>query len=116
MLWLGLNDKVRYRAVRRNDGDKMIMHWKFDMVHFLVQGHPKYLIYATRLLITQNGGVSPQLAYQLRWNRTVQCVPGVEKNIEMDLKNEFGNKDYKGKCTVTFILSTAYTYSIMTTQ
>ena len=92
---MGINDRVRHRAVRRNDGDKMMMHWKFDLVHFINNGHPKYVIYATRLLITQLGGVSPQLAYQMRWNRTVKVTEGLEKNIEMDLNNEFGNGEYK---------------------
>ena len=54
-----------------------------------------YLIYAIRLLIAQNGGVSLQLANQMRWNRTVKCVLEEERNIEMDLKNEFSNGSYK---------------------
>ena len=95
ILWMGLNDRVRHSAVRANDGDGMISHWRCDMVEFFTRSHYKYFIHGHRLLSYVSGAGSPQLAHTLRWNRTVNTSGGPNRNLEMDLHMEFLNKSYK---------------------
>ena len=95
LLWMGLNDRVRHSAVRRNDGPAMVRHWKLDLAEFFTRGHTKYLIHCHRLLSNINGAASPQLAHTLTWNRTVNLVGGPNRNLEIDLYMEFVNKAYK---------------------
>lgn len=95
LLWRGLNDLARKDAVKENDGMRMIRHWKFDSLDFYEKNHPKYLIYAHRLLTNIAGGTSERLRHQLVWNRTVNIQGGRGKNIPKDLYNEYLNKEYK---------------------
>jgi predicted nucleic acid-binding Zn ribbon protein len=44
VIWRGLNQRVRKDAIRENDGNRIIMHWKFDMLHFYDKHHPKYFL------------------------------------------------------------------------
>lgn len=60
--------------------------------------HPKYLIYAHRLITNIEGGASERLKHQLIWNRTVNVNGGRRKNIPQDLHNEHLNKEYKENC------------------
>lgn len=46
----GLMDLVRHDAVRENDGDAMMGHWRYDVVQFHNRHHPKYVVLAHRLL------------------------------------------------------------------
>lgn len=46
----GLMDLVRHDAVRENDGDAMMGHWRHDVVQFHNRHHPKYVALAHRLL------------------------------------------------------------------
>ncbi|CAC5380601.1 ING4 [Mytilus coruscus] len=36
LLWKGIGEKVRHRAIRSNNGRKMLSHWKEDMVQFFI--------------------------------------------------------------------------------
>ena len=101
MLWIGLNDRLRHKAVRRNDGNSMVRHWRFDLSDFFVRGHPKYLMYCLRLLSNVSGAASPQLAHSLRWNRTVNTTGGPERNLEIDLYMEMLNRAYKESSRVS---------------
>ena len=71
--------------------------WKHNLLQYLDNGHPKYLIYAVRLLTSLNGGVSKRLQEEIIWNRTVNQNGGPGNNIAMDLMIEFLNKGFKGK-------------------
>ena len=96
LVWRGVNDLVRRSAVRRNDGDAMVRHWKFDMLEFHSKRHPKYFLLGHNFLTSVHGGVSQRLAHQMRWNRTVNVNGGENGNIAMDLYNEFLNGYFKG--------------------
>ena len=95
MLFRGLGERVRYDAIRENDGDRIISHWRFDMIDFFEKHHPKYFIEGFHLLSDLNGGASERMAHQLRWNRTVNTCGGMGRNIVMDLAMEHLNKEFK---------------------
>ena len=48
VIWRGLNQRYRHDAIRENDGNRMLMHWKFDMLHFVEMHHPKYFLVGQR--------------------------------------------------------------------
>lgn len=100
VMWHGLNQRVRRDALRENDGNRIIMHWKFDLLNFFEHNHPKYFHVCHQLLSAINGAVSPRLQHSLKWNRTVNPNGGPGKNLEMDLQMEFFNKEYKGMHTM----------------
>ena len=81
---------------RYGDGPRMMTLWKHNLLQYLDNSHPKYLIYAVRLLTSINGGVSQRLQAELLWNRTVNQNGGTGNNISMDLMIEFLNKGFKG--------------------
>ena len=81
---------------RYGDGPRMISLWKHNLLQYLDNNHPKYLIYAVRLLTSINGGVSQRLKEEILWNRTVNQNGGAGNNIAMDLMIEFLNKGFKG--------------------
>lgn len=97
VMWYGMNQKVRRDALRENDGPRIIMHWKFDLLNFYEYNHPKYFHVCHQLLSAVNGAASPRLRHSLIWNRTVNPNGGPGKNLEKDLQIEFFNKEYKGK-------------------
>ena len=101
LMWMGLSDPVRHSAVRANDGEAMLRHWRFDAVKFFVRSHHKYLTFCLRLLSNVNRAASPQLAHTLTWNRTVNVVGGPDRNLEMDLFMEFINRAYKESSKVS---------------
>ncbi|KAH3872152.1 hypothetical protein DPMN_035366 [Dreissena polymorpha] len=95
VLWHGLNQKIKRDAIRENDGSRIIRHWKFDLLGFYENHHPKYFLVCHQLLSAINGAVSPRLQQTLIWNRTVNPNGGLGKNMEMDLQMEHYNKQYK---------------------
>ena len=95
VLWHGISEKVRHDAIREADGDRMLCHWRFDMLDFIRWHHPKYFVVGHRLLCYTSGGASDRISHQLKWNRTVNVRGGMGNNIEMDLQMEFFNKEYK---------------------
>ena len=50
VMWRGLNQRVRQDAIRENDGNRIILHWKFDMLQYIQKHHPKYFLIGHRLL------------------------------------------------------------------
>ncbi|CAG2191195.1 unnamed protein product [Mytilus edulis] len=94
LLWRGLNDRIRRTAVRNGDGPAMIRFWKLDLVQFHITHHPKYFILAHRLIAGVNGFLPTKLREDIIWNRTVNYTGGRGSNLEMDLVNEFLNKDF----------------------
>ncbi|VDI33054.1 Hypothetical predicted protein [Mytilus galloprovincialis] len=95
LLWRGIGEMIRHKAIRSNNGPKMLMYWKEDMVEFFKMGHTKYFLCGHRLLMDTHGALSLRIAKQLTWNRTVNVHGGVNRNIEMDLQMEFFNKELK---------------------
>ncbi|XP_072182209.1 uncharacterized protein [Diadema setosum] len=95
VLFHGLGEMVRYDAIREGDGNRILAHWRFDMLRFYANQHLKYLTEGHHLLMDVNGALSPRLAYQLTWNRTVNIQGGSGRNVSMDLEMETLNKDFK---------------------
>ena len=50
LLWRGMNQLVRRDAIRENDGERMLLHWKFDMLQFY-EKHPKVLSCGTQIAV-----------------------------------------------------------------
>jgi len=86
---------VRHKAIRINDGQRMMIPWKEDMLEFYELNHPKYFLCGTRFLMDTQGALSPRLGHQILWNRTFN-LKGGKTNLEMDLQMEFYNKEFKG--------------------
>lgn len=108
VMWHGLNQKVRRDALRENDGKRIIMHWRFDLLNFYEHNHPKYFHVCHQLLSAISGAVSPRLQHSLTLNRTVNPNGGPGKNLEMDLQKEFFNKEYKGTCIYNYLFFFSY--------
>jgi hypothetical protein len=51
--------------VRENDGERIIRHWRFDIIHLQRRHHPKYVILALDLLLGVTGFAYERLAMQL---------------------------------------------------
>jgi len=95
ILHRGIGEMVRHKAIRINDGQRMMIPWKDDMLEFYELNHPKYFLCGTRFLMDTQGALSPRLGHQILWNRTVN-LKGGKTNLEMDLQMEFYNKEFKG--------------------
>ena len=95
LIWRGLNEMIRRDAIKENDGPRMIRHWKADMPELFENNHPKYFIFAHRLLANIAGATSARLREQMIWNRTVNAVGGARNNIPKDLHCEHLNRQYK---------------------
>lgn len=103
VVWKGLSDMVKRDAVRENDGPLMLLYWKMDIAAFANDNHYKYFILAHRLLTSINGWKPRRIIEDLTWNRTVNLKGGAGHNNEMDLVNEFLNREFKGKLKVILI-------------
>ena len=53
IMWEGLKFLSRRDVVREGDGPAMMMDWKFDLLQFWQNKHPKYLINAHFMLAGQ---------------------------------------------------------------
>uniref|UniRef100_A0A8W8IKI6 Zinc finger PHD-type domain-containing protein n=1 Tax=Magallana gigas TaxID=29159 RepID=A0A8W8IKI6_MAGGI len=95
LMFVGLMDLVRHDAVRENDGQAMMSHWKLDMILFHNNHHPKYVLLGHRLLAGVSGWLPERLAMDSMWNRTVNLAGGPGRNLECDIVNEFLNKEFK---------------------
>ena len=103
VIWAGLNDMIRRDATQENDGNRIIRHWKFDLLKFMNTSHPNYTRFAIDLLLSVNGAVCPRVQWQLKWSRTVNTTGTAGGNHSQDLECEHLNKKFKG------ILSQVYT-------
>lgn len=95
LVWRGLNLLCRRDAVREADGEAIIAFWKFDLVHFFGNKHPKYTILAHRLLASINGWLPEKLRFDLKHNRTVNYSGGIGRNLPNDFMNEILNRLFK---------------------
>ena len=95
LIFHGLLSLCKRDAIRENDGPRMLLHWRLDMLYFFASNHPKYFIYGHCLLTDTTGGASEAIAFQLTWNRTVNIAGGEGKNIVADLHMEHLNRAYK---------------------
>ena len=70
VLSLGLLLMEFVDGIREGDGDRIIRCWRYMMLLFKANGRKKYSIEALNLL-QLNYTLSPRMAAQLTWNRTV---------------------------------------------
>ena len=94
-LTLGLLLKEYSDTIRESDGDRIICVWKFLLPLFRSPGHTNYSLEAFMLLAQYYYLLSPRMAAQLAWSRTVNTHGRPGKNISCDLHLEHLNREVK---------------------
>lgn len=83
-------------ASRENDGARTIRCWKFFLLNYRAESsRSKYAIEAFHLLAQIYALLSPRIAHELFWNRTVNVNGGAGNNIPLDLHLEHLNRVFK---------------------
>lgn len=82
-------------GVREGDGNRIIRTWRYLLLLFKANGHTNYSIEALMLLLQLQYLLSPRMAAQLKWNRTVNTHGRPGKNISSDLHMEHLNRECK---------------------
>lgn len=70
-------------AHKMGDGDRLFRNAKLEMLMFGNTGHPKYKLAMFRMLLTEKL-LSPQAAYEYRWNCTSNIIGGIGNNLAND--------------------------------
>ena len=95
VLSLGLLLMEFVDGIREGDGDRIIRCWHYMMLLFKANGRKNYSIEALNLLLQLNYTLSPRMAAQLTWNRTVNVHGRPGKNVSSDLRMEHLNRECK---------------------
>lgn len=95
VLLLGLLHRNFQDAVREGDGERITRMWKHLMLYFRACGKTKYALESLFLHVQLNAILTPRESHCLKWNRTVNTVGGVGKNIARDLVMEHTIKTTK---------------------
>ena len=82
-------------ARRMGDGKRLMRMYKYMLLHFKASGKQKYSYQVLRLLAKVNCFLSPQLSYDLVWNRFVNKSGKQGGNIEIDREVEHQNRVFK---------------------
>lgn len=82
-------------AIREGDGSRIIRCWKYFLLHFKEANRKNYSIEAFHLLAQYHFLLSPRMAMQLMWSRTVNIHGRSGKNVPCDLHLEHLNKEAK---------------------
>ncbi|XP_072166071.1 uncharacterized protein [Diadema setosum] len=93
MIALNFND-----ARQMGDGDRLIRLYKLMMLHCKVSNKPKYSFQMLRLLAQVKCFLTPRLAYELTWNRSVNTKGKAGCNVELDRTMEHQNRIFKEHC------------------
>ena len=88
VLTLGLLIKEFNDSVREGDGNRIIRCWRYFLLLFKANGRTNYSIEAFNLLAQHDFLLSPRMAMQLTWNRTVNMHGFIGRNISSDLHME----------------------------
>lgn len=82
-------------AIKEGDGSRIIHCWKYLLPIFQATKRNNYTCEAFTLLIDVNYLLSPRMAHQLKWSRTVNMhgLPG--QNVSCDLYMEHMNQECK---------------------
>lgn len=99
LLTLGLYLMEFSDAIREGDGERIIRCWKFFLLLFKANYRTNYSIEALLLLVQINLTLSPRMAAQLKWNRTVNVHGRPCKNVSSDLHMEHLNRLCKSAIT-----------------
>ena len=79
-------------AIREGDGDRICRCWKFFMPIFKASKRKNYAIESFILLAQLNFLLTPRMAAQLKWSRTINIHGKPGKNIPCDLHMEHLNR------------------------
>ena len=82
-------------AIRQEDGHRICRCWRYMMLIFKANGRTNYSIEAVHLLLQLQFTLSPRMAAQLKWNRTVNIHGRPGKNVSSDLHMEHLNRECK---------------------
>lgn len=85
-------------AWEEGDDERVCRCWKFFLLHFYANGRSEYSLEALRLQI-QLISLPTTLSKQIKWNRFVNTLGGLGKNIPCDLHNKHVNKLFKESIT-----------------
>lgn len=92
VLILGLLVKEFNDAINEGDGDRIVRCWRYFLLLFKANGRKNYSVEAFNLLAQHDFLLSPRLAKQLAWNRTINTHGYSGKNISADLHMEHLNR------------------------
>ena len=73
-----------YDAYRHGDGNRIFRNAKFEMLTCDVSHHTKYRLWLWRMLAYECALLSPQDAYEYKWNTTVNLAGGEGNRIAND--------------------------------
>ena len=90
LLLLEFND-----AVREGDGDRIVRCWRFFLPLFKASDKTNYAVEAFTLLAQEKYLLSPRMAMQLKWSRTINVHGRPGKNVSADLHMEHLNRACK---------------------
>jgi hypothetical protein len=83
-------------SISEGDGDRILMCWKFLLLHFHAdKGSTKYALEALFLQFQQHALLTPRQAYRQRWNRGVNNQGQKGKNVPLDIEVEHNNNMLK---------------------
>ena len=82
-------------AIREGDGERIIRCWRYFLLLYKANGRTNYSVEAFILLAQHDFLLSPRMAMQLSWNRTINTHGCNGKNIAADLHMEHLNRKAK---------------------
>ena len=82
-------------AVREGDGTHILRCWRYFLLLFKASGRTNYSVEAFTLLAQYEYMLSPRMAMQLKWSRTVNVHGRRGKNVAGDLHMEHLNRECK---------------------
>ena len=82
-------------AIREGDGSRIFRCWRFFLLIFKAADRKNYSIEAFNLLAQEKYLLSPRMAMQVKWSRTINVHGRPGKNIPGDLHMEHLNRECK---------------------
>ena len=91
----GLLGWARMDASGEEDGYRIYLLWKYDLLMFKAIGHTTYAALALEFISQVEGLLSERKATQLLNNRTINFYGGLGKNVQIDYAIELLNSEVK---------------------
>ena len=82
-------------AIWEGDGTRILCWWRYFLLLFKASAHTNYSVEAFMLLAQYEYMLSPRMAMQLKWSRTVNVHGHWGKNVAGDLHMEHLNHECK---------------------
>ena len=92
VLNLGLIFMEFIDGVREGDGNRILTCWKYFLLLFKSNKRKNYAIEALNLHLQFNFTLSPRMAAQLKWSRTINIHNKPGRNVSSDLHMEHLNR------------------------